>query len=163
MKFAILALTAFLLAGAPAWAVEPNEMLKDPALEARARVISQDLRCLVCQNQSIDDSNAGLARDLRILVRERLLAGDSNSEVVDFVVDRYGDYVLLDPPFKASTLLLWLGPLVIMLLGAWAAFSFFRSRRGAAATAGQPDDLTFAEQARLHELLAEDNEDGRSS
>jgi cytochrome c-type biogenesis protein CcmH len=102
---------AFLLAVAsPAGAVLPDEMLTDLVLEARARDISKNLRCLVCQNQSIDDSDADLARDLRIIVRERLVAGDSDGAVIGFVVDRYGDFVLLNPPFKASTYVLWIGP-----------------------------------------------------
>jgi cytochrome c-type biogenesis protein CcmH len=96
-----------------AYAVEPDEVLADPALEARAREISQELRCVVCQNQSIDDSHAGIARDLRILVRERLVAGDSDKAVLDYVVARYGDYVLLNPPFKPQTWALWIGPPVM--------------------------------------------------
>ena len=108
---------ALLLLAAPAFAVEPGEMLADPALEARAREISKELRCLVCQNQSIDDSDATLARDLRIVVRERLTAGDTDSETVAFIVDRYGDFVLLRPPFKASTLILWIGPALILVAG----------------------------------------------
>ena len=106
---AVLALGS-LAAPAPALAVNPDEMLPDPALEARARDISKHLRCLVCQNQSIDDSDAGLAKDLRVLVRERIKAGDSNDEVIAFIVDRYGDYVLLNPPVKKSTIVLWAGP-----------------------------------------------------
>jgi cytochrome c-type biogenesis protein CcmH len=98
----------------PAFAVQPDEMLKDPALEARAREISAGLRCLVCQNQSIDDSNATMARDLRILIREKLTEGKSDGEVVDFVVARYGDFVLLKPRFKGTTIVLWLAPFVIL-------------------------------------------------
>src|SRR5262245_39310993 len=108
---AALALLALLL---PAHAVEPDEMLRDPQLEARARQLSQALRCLVCQNQSIDDSNAGLARDLRVLVRERLSAGDSDQAVLAFVAARYGDFVLLRPPLEAHTLLLWAAPLLML-------------------------------------------------
>ena len=124
----ILALLLGLLWTAPAWAVNPDEMLADPVLEKRAREISKGLRCLVCQNQSIDDSDADLAKDLRIIVRNRLKAGDSDGAVVDYVVARYGDFVLLKPPFKATTLLLWLGPLLILGLGLVAVFAFFRPR-----------------------------------
>ena len=110
---ALLALSVALPASAPVLAVEPGEVLPDPALEARARALSKELRCLVCQNQSIDDSNAPLARDLRVLVRDRLQAGDSDAKVMEYVTDRYGDYVLLRPPFKATTLVLWIGPFVV--------------------------------------------------
>jgi len=113
-----LALLFVLLAALPALAVEPTEMLKDPALEARARDIGRGLRCVVCQNQSIDDSNAEVAHDMRRAVRERLTAGDSDQQVYDFMVARYGDYVLLKPPFKSGTLILWLGaPLLLILAG----------------------------------------------
>ncbi|HBC08751.1 MAG TPA: cytochrome C biogenesis protein CcmH, partial [Rhodospirillaceae bacterium] len=124
-------LAALLLAAlplSPAHAVNPDEMLADPALEHRARVISRDLRCLVCQNQSIDDSDAGLAKDLRVLVRERLKAGDSNEQVIDYVVARYGDFVLLKPPVKGSTLVLWIGPAVVALFGILALILFYRRR-----------------------------------
>ena len=118
MRRVLLALVLALLA-LPAGAVEPGEILKDPALEARARSIGQELRCVVCQNQSIDDSSAEVARDMRRAVRERLVAGDSDRQVFDFMVARYGDYVLLKPPFKAGTLLLWLGgPLVLLVASA---------------------------------------------
>ena len=110
----------------PALAVNPKEMLNDPLLDARAREISKGLRCVVCQNQSIDDSDASLARDLRIVVRDRLLAGDSDKEVTNYVVSRYGDFVLLRPPFKAATLVLWLGPLIFCLLALLALYTFFR-------------------------------------
>ena len=110
----VAALLALLLALTPAHAVEPGEMLKDPALEARARRISQELRCLVCQNQSIDDCNAELARDLRVLVRERLAAGDSDAAVLAFVEARYGEFVLLRPPLKLHTLVLWSAPLLLL-------------------------------------------------
>jgi cytochrome c-type biogenesis protein CcmH len=139
----------------PASAVEPNEVLKDPALERRAREISKRLRCLVCQNQSIDDSNAGLARDLRVLVRERLTAGDSDAAVIRFVVARYGDFVLLRPPVKPATYVLWFGPLLILLVAGAGAFVFIRRRRpGAATAAAKP--LSTAEQKRLDALLADD-------
>jgi len=109
-----------------AYAVNPDEVLKNPVLENRARDISKNLRCLVCQNQSIDESNADLAKDLRVLVRERLAAGDSDQEVIDFVVDRYGDYVLLKPPLKPVTYVLWSGPALFFLLILWIGFRLFR-------------------------------------
>ncbi len=130
-------------------AVEPDEILSDPALEARARTISKQLRCLVCQNQSIDDSNADLARDLRILVRRRLTAGASDAAVIGFIVERYGDFVLLRPPFKAGTLVLWLGPPALLVLGAAAVVLYFRRRR--AARAAPP--LNADEQRRIDILL----------
>lgn len=105
--------------GSPAWAVQPDEVLSDPALEKRARGLSTGLRCLVCQNQSIDDSDAPLAKDLRVLVRERLVAGDTDAQVIDYVVARYGDFVLLKPPMNTHTMLLWLAPM-LALLGALA-------------------------------------------
>jgi len=135
-------------------AVEPDERLEDPALEARAREISKDLRCLVCQNQSIDDSDAPLARDLRLLVRERLVAGDSNEGVIDYVVSRYGDFVLLKPPFRGSTYALWLGPVAILALGGGALVLFFRRRRTAAPAA--PAALDEDEQKRLDALLGDE-------
>ncbi len=129
---------AALLAGAAATAaaVEPDEILSDPALEARARAITAGLRCVVCQNQSIDDSDAAIARDMRLLVRDRLAAGDSDDETVAYIVARYGEFVLLRPPFRASTLALWLGPPAMALAAAAAAFAFFRRRRGGNAGEG---------------------------
>lgn len=147
----LVLLSALFIAGA-AWAVEPSEMLKDPALEARARAISRDLRCLVCQNQSIDDSNADLAHDLRLIVRERLTKGDSDEQVKAYLVARYGDFVLLDPPFKAKTLLLWLGPPLLLLLGAGGLYLLLRHRLPMTREA----PLSEAEQRRLVELSAED-------
>lgn len=138
----------------PAGAVQPDEILTDPALEARARDISKGLRCLVCQNQSIDDSNAPLARDLRVLVRERLSAGDSDREVIDFVVRRYGDYVLLRPPFKASTYVLWIGPLVIFLLALAGVALFLRGRRRAVLAGEDAAPLDEEERRRLDRLMA---------
>lgn len=142
-----------------AQAVEPDEILKDPALEARAREVGKQLRCVVCQNQSIDDSNAELAGDMRVLVRERIVAGDSNEEVIAYMVDRYGDYVLLDPPFKASTYVLWIGPGVIAVLGVVGLLAFFR-RRQTAVAGGAGDDAPAAaqplsddERRRLEKLL----------
>ncbi len=146
---------AALLFAAPAAAVEPGEMLKDPALEGRARDISRELRCLVCQNQSIDDSHADLARDLRIVVRERLTAGDTNAQVFDYVVARYGDFVLLNPPLKTSTLILWGAPGILLIFGAIGLALWYRRR-------GPPDGteaLTEDEQQRLAALLKP--EDGK--
>ena len=129
-------------------------MLDDPALEARAREISKGLRCLVCQNQSIDDSDANLARDLRVLVRERLVAGDSDGQVIDYVVSRYGDFVLMRPPFKATTYALWLGPAVIAGLGILAVMAFYRRRTAAGARQRTaPPPLTEDEKRRLKTLL----------
>jgi cytochrome c-type biogenesis protein CcmH len=110
------------------WAVDPHEMLEDPVLEQRAREISKGLRCLVCANESIDESNAGLARDLRVLVRERLTKGDSNEQVTEFIVSRYGDYVLLKPPFKLNSVLLWLGPALMFLIAAFGVQSYYRAQ-----------------------------------
>ncbi len=147
----------FLVLAAPAFAVEPDEILDDPVLEARARELSKGLRCLVCQNQDIDSSNAELAKDLRVLVRERLVAGDSDQQVLDYLVARYGDFVLLDPPFKPETYLLWFGPLVILLLGGVAVVAYFRHRAprtAEAAPAASP--LSDSEQSRLKDLLGDD-------
>lgn len=153
----ILAFTASFTVTPPAMAVLPDEILADPVLELRARDISRDLRCLVCQNQSIDDSDAELARDLRIIVRERLLDGDSDGEVVAFVVDRYGDFVLLDPPFKNTTLVLWLGPAFIAAIGLLILILYFRRiRRTSREPGGAPSPLSAAERKRLDALLKED-------
>jgi len=140
---------------APARAVTPDEILPDAALEHRARAISAELRCLVCQNQSIDDSDAPLAHDLRVLVRERLKAGDSDTEVRDFVVARYGEFVLLRPPLSAGTLVLWLTPLLALGFAAWIVWNaFVRARRAPApATASR---LSPDEQAALDALLKND-------
>ena len=140
-------------------AVEPNEVLKDPVLESRARELSKDIRCLVCQNQSIDDSNADLARDLRVLVRQRLTQGDSNDQVMDYLVERYGDFVLLSPPVKASTYLLWYGPIGIFILSAFGLIMFFRGRRAAPVTTVAA--LSEDEQQRIEELLGSKNDDDR--
>ena len=137
--FAIIILAAF-MAPVIAPAVEPNEILKDPALEQRARALSQNLRCLVCQNQSIDDSNADLARDLRVVVRERLTAGDSDDQVIDFVVARYGEFVLLKPPVNARTMLLWGGPALVLLFGALGLVMWFRRRNTATAEGLSPEE-----------------------
>jgi cytochrome c-type biogenesis protein CcmH len=123
-----LLIIALLLYCTQALAARPDEMLTDPALEARARTISKELRCPVCQNQSIDDSDADLAHDLRVLVRQRLKAGDSDEQVKQYIVNRYGDYVLLDPPFKSATYVLWLGPAVILLLAFLVAGGAFKPK-----------------------------------
>jgi cytochrome c-type biogenesis protein CcmH len=141
-----IAFCLMLTASAPAFAVQPDEVLADPALEARARVLSQELRCLVCQNQSIDDSDALLARDLRLLLRERLKSGDSDQQVLDFLVARYGEFVLLRPPFGWHTLLLWLAP--GLLLGAGAFVLVAAGRRRSRASLTEPE-LTLQEKARL--------------
>lgn len=141
-----------------AHAVQPDEVLSDPELEKRARVISMELRCLVCQNQSIDDSDAPLARDLRVLVRERLQKGESNDEVLDFVVSRYGEFVLLKPPFGWHTLLLWLTPLLALAGGVWLARSVFANNR-LPATAGRnraTERLSADEEERLKRILGDD-------
>ena len=121
-------LLLILMLASPALAVEPSEMLDDPELEARARVISKGLRCVVCQNENIDDSNAGIAADLRVLVRERLTIGDSNTEVVQYIVDRYGEYVLLKPTFFGNNMILWLSGPLLLLGGGFGAFLFIRGR-----------------------------------
>jgi cytochrome c-type biogenesis protein CcmH len=137
----------------PADAVEPGEMLKDPALEARARRISQELRCLVCQNQSIDDSNAELARDLRVLVRERLTAGDSDAAVLAFVEARYGEFVLLRPPLNWNTALLWSAPLLLLLGCAVYLVRVWRGRSQLAPAPADAAPLSPEEQRRLDALL----------
>lgn len=137
-------------------AVEPDEILEDPALEARARNLSLELRCLVCQNQSIDDSNAPLARDLRIIVRERLKAGDSDQEVLNFIVSRYGEFVLLRPPFNARTLLLWLTPALALLAALWLSYRAITAGRGPenfAHSASGAEALTPEEEAKLRRIL----------
>jgi len=155
-----------ILVGAPtgAIAVQPDEILSDPELEKRARTISLDLRCLVCQNQSIDDSDAPLARDLRLLVRERLQKGETNTEVIDFVVSRYGEFVLLKPPFGWHTLLLWLAPVLALAGGIWLARSVFVGNK-------LPDEsdepsiarhLSVEEEAELKRLLGEEQTDAKA-
>lgn len=148
MRYLLLSLA--LLVAAPAWAVQPDEILSDPALEARAREISKDLRCLVCRNENIDDSDAGLARDLRLLVRERLVAGDTDAEVIGFVTARYGDYVLLNPRRDGMNIVLWgAGPLML-LIGGLGVLAYLRGRR----STNMPDQpLTEAETRRLKEIL----------
>jgi cytochrome c-type biogenesis protein CcmH len=146
---ALCVLILSLLISLPALAVEPSEMLPDKALEARAREISRELRCVVCQNESVDDSPAEVARDIRRAVRERLVAGDTDRQVLDYMVARYGDYVLLRPPFKKRTLILWLGAPLVLLLGALGLW--LTSRRRTAALATPP--LTPEEKAKLEALL----------
>ena len=143
------------LAGS-ALAVQPGEELADAAQEARARALSREIRCLVCQNQSIDESEADLARDLRLILRERISAGDSDAQVKDFLVARYGDFVLLDPPVKPKTWLLWFGPAAILLIALGGAWLYLRPRPALAEAA----PLDAAERARLDRLLAEDGEEG---
>ena len=154
MTAVLLVILAWLGAPLPSAAVEPGEMLADPVLEARARDISRNLRCLVCRNQSIDDSDAGLARDLRVLVRERLVAGDSDAAVIDHIAARYGDFVLLKPPFKATTYVLWFGPPAIAGAGLVALLIFFRRR--ASAKLAKPPPLSEAERRRLKALMEDD-------
>ncbi|MBB6253518.1 cytochrome c-type biogenesis protein [Nitrospirillum iridis] len=152
-----VALAVLLLSGPMAHAVQPDEMLPDPALEARARGLSKDLRCLVCQNQSIDDSDAPLARDLRLLLRERLVKGDSDAQAVAFLTDRYGDYVLLRPPVRPATYLLWFGPFALLLAG--GAILLWRGRRGGAdAAAPLTAPLTAEEKAQLAVLMRDGDE-----
>ena len=155
---AVLFLALALFAASPSRAVNPSEVLPNPAEEARARDIGKNLRCLVCQNQSIDDSDAQLARDLRVLVRERIRAGDSDNDVIAYVVSRYGDFVLLKPPFKAVTVALWFGPAAIALAAIFAVVVFYRRRaKGAAAAAAAPKPLSEAEKRRLAAVLEDKN------
>ena len=147
-------LFSVLIAAVPAYAVQPDEMLRDPALESRARALSAELRCMVCQNQSIDDSDAPLARDIRLLIRERLVKGESNATVRDFLVSRYGDFILLKPPFKIETLLLWLGAPLALALGALAMWRAARRRQSA------PAPLSEEEEARLAGIVGEGMEGG---
>lgn len=138
-----------LLVAVPVWAVEPDEVLADPVLEDRAREISKNVRCVVCQNEPIDSSNAGVARDLRILIRERLVAGDSNAEVEAYLVARYGNYVLFKPPFEPATYLLWLAPFGLIALGGVASVLVFQRKRQ-----GHGDALSDADEAEAARLLA---------
>jgi cytochrome c-type biogenesis protein CcmH len=149
LRSTLLALA--LVASPPAVAVQPSEQLADPKLEQRARDLSGHLRCMVCQNQSIDDSDAPLARDLRVLVRERLKAGDSDDAIMKFLSDRYGDFILLKPPFKLSTVLLWLTPVVALLLGILGLHATLRRRNAAEASVAA---LTDDEKKRIEALLS---------
>ncbi len=144
-----LMLLVLFLAATPAFAVNPDEVLPDPALEARARIISAELRCMVCQNQSIDDSNADLARDLRLLVRKRLTDGDTDRQVLDYIVSRYGEFVLLKPRFSQKTVILWGAPIVLFVAGGLALAVYARRRSGK--PTGQP--LNAEEEAELNEIL----------
>jgi cytochrome c-type biogenesis protein CcmH len=156
-RLALIALLVTLFTPGLAQAVTPDEMLKDPVLEARARNLSQELRCMVCQNQSIDDSEAPLAKDLRLLVRERLVKGDTDKQVLDFLVARYGEFVLLKPPFQAQTLLLWgLSPLVL-LIGIGALLAMARRRKTVVLETAA---LSAEEQRRLAELASAEPRDG---
>ncbi len=150
MRWLILALC---LLAAPAVAVQPDEILDDPALEARARELSKGLRCLVCRNESIDESNAELARDLRVLVRERLVAGDSDAEVIAYLVDRYGEFVLLQPTATGENLILWIAGPAMFLVALGGAALYLRRRKFAKDAALKP--LSAAERARLDEILNE--------
>jgi cytochrome c-type biogenesis protein CcmH len=149
-RLALIAVLFLLLAPGAAFAVRPDEMLKDPALEARARHLSEELRCMVCQNQSIDDSEAPLAHDLRVLVRQRLEAGDSDRQVLDYLVSRYGDFVLLKPPFKLETLLLWGLPPLALLVGLAAIVTVARRRT---TLVERPEPLSSEEQAKVATLV----------
>jgi cytochrome c-type biogenesis protein CcmH len=152
MRRLLLGLAVALAMAGGAHAVTPDEKLDDPALEARARTLSVELRCMVCQNQSIDDSDAPLAHDLRVLLRERIAAGDSDEEVMDFLVARYGEFILLKPRFNAQTAVLWAAPVVLLVLGGVAAFRVMR-RRKAAPTVAQ--SLSQDENAALDRILSE--------
>jgi cytochrome c-type biogenesis protein CcmH len=151
MRHYLFPLLAFFALAVSAHAVEPGEMLKDPALEVRARGLSQTLRCMVCQNESIDESNAPLARDLRILVRERIQAGDSDADVRRFLVARYGEFILLTPRLSGRTVLLWSVPILVLLAGGIGVFEALRRRRRRPA----PVPLSDAEKRRLAALLGE--------
>jgi cytochrome c-type biogenesis protein CcmH len=144
----VLALT---LIATPLLAVQPDEVLSDPALEARARTLSKDLRCLVCRNENIDDSNADLARDIRLLVRERLVAGDTDAAAMAYIVDRYGEYVLLNPTSKGANLILWIAGPAMLLLGGGVAVAYIRKRRGTGDPAAS--ELSEDEEKRLAEIL----------
>lgn len=148
----LLSLLLAIWLSVPAMAVEPDEVLSDPALEARARELSKELRCLVCRNESIDDSNADLARDLRLLVRERMVAGDTDTEVKTFLVDRYGEFVLLRPAFTWANAVLWFAGPILFLLGLVAAVVFIRGRNPATAREPAPA-LSAGEKAELERIL----------
>jgi cytochrome c-type biogenesis protein CcmH len=151
-----LLLLVLLLTLRPALALEPDEMLDDPALEARARALSQVVRCVVCQNESIDSSGADIARDLRRLIRERLVAGDTDRQVLDYLVARYGNFILLEPPLETSTLLLWAAPALALLLGGALVVVVLRQRRRAA----EPAPLSPEAERRLGDLLGGNRQDG---
>jgi cytochrome c-type biogenesis protein CcmH len=148
----LLVVAAALAAASPSRAVQPDEILPDPALEARARALSHELRCMVCQNQSIDDSDAPLAHDLRVLVRERLKAGDSDTQVIDFLRARYGEFVLLRPPLEWHNAPLWLAPIGLLIVGGAIVWVALRRRRASGVRAGAAVPLSESERARLAEL-----------
>ena len=148
----VFALLLLILLVPAALAVEPSERLSDPALEARARALSEQLRCLVCQNETIDESSAPLAHDLRVLLRQRIAAGDTDAQAVKFLTDRYGDFVLLKPPVEPATYVLWFGPIAVLLLAAGGALIYLRRRK--AATPAAP--LSEAERRRIERLIEED-------
>jgi len=150
IRFGLVVLTLALTLSPAQAAVSPDEVLDDPLLEERARSLGKELRCLVCQNQSIDDSDASLARDLRQVVRERLVAGDSDEQILDYLTDRYGDFVLLSPPVKPGTYLLWAGPALLLAAGAVFVAQFLRSRPKPLAVA----DLEGDEAERARKLLS---------
>ncbi len=155
-RFLFLAAFLILSVAPNALAVQPDEVMADPVLEARARALSKELRCMVCQNQSIDDSDAPLARDLRLLVRERLKGGDTDQQVIDFLVVRYGEFVLLKPQMSWHTAILWLGPPTVLLAGALVLLLFARRRaRGGLTDAAKPEGgiLSPAEQAQLARIM----------
>jgi len=150
-------LAIMLLAPSASWAVQPDEMLPDPILEARARALSKELRCMVCQNESIDDSEAPLAHDLRVLVRERLKAGDTDQQVLDFLVARYGEFVLLKPPLSWHTVALWGLPPAVLLIGAGVIIADLRRRRRLNSMDEEASKLSAAEESRLAELLRDNS------
>jgi cytochrome c-type biogenesis protein CcmH len=155
-RVAVIAFALATIASSSSLAVQPDEMLKDPKLEARARVLSRELRCMVCQNQSIDESEAPLARDLRLLVRERLSKGDTDQQVLDFLVVRYGEFVLLKPPLESKTIILWALPALALLAGAVGLFFAVRRRRTAQL---EPATLSIEERRRLSTLVDDDRLD----
>jgi cytochrome c-type biogenesis protein CcmH len=163
LRIGLAALFLALAISSPAHAVQPDEIMSDPAKESRARDLSRELRCMVCQNQSIDDSEAPLARDLRLLVRERIAAGDSDAEVMDFLVARYGEFVLLKPRLKSHTLLLWLLPPFALAGGGLALWAHNRRRTNAAREDDALFKLTADEEARVEALLAQEKAPGKSS
>ena len=151
-----LLLLAALMVSSQGWAVEPDDMLSNPALEARARAISKQLRCMVCQNESIDESQAPLARDLRVLVRQRIMAGDSDTQIINFLVSRYGEFILLKPPLSWHTLALWGAPPALLILGILMIVVVERRRATGQPALGAATRLSAVEEARLSEILHTD-------